>query len=199
MTPLARVILVSFLVLLAAVATVLAASPTAELVTEGRRALDADKVDDALSFFERAVAADAKDPAALAWLGSAQVRKAGKVPQMEAAAWVKKGFNTLDQAVEVFPNAFVGYMVRGITGRNVPEMFNKTNQAVSDLKTVVTMREKNAQAVPDSVMPVVFLNLGLAYKKAGKTPEARAAWEQGKKAFPSAPETKAIENELRRL
>jgi len=199
MTTTARIVLVSFLTLLAAVATVLAASPAAELVTEGRRALDADRVDDAIAIFERAVAADAKEPSALAWLGSAQVRKATKIQGMDAAGWVKRGFNTLDEAVELFPNAFVVYLVRGLTARNVPDMFNKTPVAVSDLKTVVTMREKNAQAVPDSVMPVVFLNLGLAYKKAGKTADARAAWEQARKAYPAAPETRAIENELRRL
>jgi hypothetical protein len=199
MTPMARAALVSFLVLLAAVATVLAASPAAELVTEGRRALDADRIDDAITLFERAVAADAREPAALAWLGSAQVRKAGKVPQMDAPAWVKKGFNTLDEAVEQFPNAFVVYMVRGITARTVPDMFNKTVVAVGDLRAVLAMREKNAQAVPDSAMPAVFLNLGLAYKKAGKTAEARAVWEQGRTAYPGAAETKAIENELRKL
>ena len=78
-------------------------------------------------------------------------------------------------------------------------MFNKSNVAVGDLRTVVTMREKNPPSVPESVMPTVFLNLGHAYKKSGKTAEARATWELARKTFPTAPETKAIENELRRL
>jgi tetratricopeptide (TPR) repeat protein len=194
-----RVFLVSLLILLAAASSVFAASPAAELVAEARRALDTDRVDDALALLERAVAADANDPTALAWLGSAQVRKAGKVPPMDGAGWVKKGFNAMDEAVERFPNAFVVYMVRGITAGNAPEMFHKGEVAVGDLRAVVAMRAKNPQSVPESVMPVIYLNLGRAEKKMGKTAEARATWEQGRKAFPAAPEAKAIENELRKL
>src|SRR5438105_1802101 len=107
-----------------------AASPADALVADGRRALDADRVDDALALLQRAVAADATDPAALAWLGSAQVRKARTVALFEAPGWVKKGFNTLDEAVERFPDAFVVYLVRGITAINVPDMFRKSDVAV---------------------------------------------------------------------
>ena len=52
-----------------------AASQGSDLVTQGRQALDAGRVDEAIGLFERAVAADAKNPSALAWLGSARVRK----------------------------------------------------------------------------------------------------------------------------
>jgi hypothetical protein len=48
-------------------------------------------------------------------------------------------------------------------------------------------------------MPAVYLNLGRAYKKAGKAADARAVWEQGRRAHPAAPETQAIDAELRRL
>ena len=193
-----RILVVAVLVAVAP-STAYAASPADAIVAEGRRALDADRVDEALALLERAVAADAKDPSALAWLGSAQVRKARSAPPMDGAAWVKRGFNTLDEAVERFPDAFVGYLVRGITATNVPDMFNKREVAVKDLRAVITMREKNPPAVPDTVMPGVYLNLGHAYKKAGKTADARAVWEQGRRAHPAAPETKAIENELKRL
>ena len=62
-----------------------AASQGSDLVTQGRQALDAGRVDEAIALFERAVAADAKSPSALAWLGSARVRKAPSVPMMERA------------------------------------------------------------------------------------------------------------------
>ena len=198
MTSTPRALLAAALVV-SAFASAHAASPAAALVAEWRRALDADRIDEALALLERAAAADANDPAALAWLGSAQVRKARSVPPMDGASWVKRGFDTLDEAVERFPDAFVGYLVRGITATNVPEMFNKRDVAVKDLRAVLTMREKNAQAVPDAVMPVVYLSLGHAYKKAGKTVDARAVWEQGRRAHPEAPEMKTIENELKRL
>src|SRR5713226_6833139 len=158
---------------------------TTDLVAEGRRALDADKVDEAIAILERAVAADPNDAAALAWLGSARVRKARTASVFTAPGWVKKGFNTLDEAVERFPDAFVVYMVRG------------TTVAISDLSAVVAMKERSPAAVPDSVMPSVYLNLGLAYKKNGQTAEARATWERGTRLYPSAPEAGAIAKELR--
>ncbi|HEY2993615.1 MAG TPA: tetratricopeptide repeat protein [Methylomirabilota bacterium] len=171
----------------------------ADLVSQGRQALDADRIDDAIALLEKAVSAEPKNPAALAWLGSAQVRKAGKVPGMEAAGWVKRGFDALDEAVERFPDAFVVYVVRGSTASRVPDMFRKTEVAVKDLSTVVAMKERAPQAVPDGVMPLVYLNLGLAQKKAGRPIEARAAWEKGKRLYPATPEAAAFERELRGL
>lgn len=170
-----------------------------DLVAQARQALDADKVDDAIAVLEKAVVADPKDTAALAWLGSAQVRKARTAPLFEAPGLVKKGFNTLDEAVERFPNVFVVYLVRGISATQVPEFFGKVAVAVKDLSAVVATREKSPAAVPDSVMPSVYLHLGLAYKKNGQTAEARATWEKGKKLYPSAPETEAIDKELQNL
>jgi tetratricopeptide (TPR) repeat protein len=172
---------------------------TLDLVTQGRQALEAGRIDDALTLLEKAVSADGKNPAALAWLGSAQVRKASQVGGMEAAGWVKRGFDALDEAVERFPDAFVVYVVRGSTAGRVPPMFNKTEVAVKDLSTVVAMKDKRPDAVPDAVMPLVYLNLGLAQKKAGRAAEGRAAWEKGRRLYPAAPETAAIDRELKGL
>ena len=172
---------------------------TTDLVAQGRQALDADKVDQAIAIFEKAVTADPNDPAALAWFGSAQVRKARSAPLFDRPGWVKKGFNALDEAVERFPNAFVVYMVRGITATQVPDLFRKAPVAVKDLSAVIAMREKNPAAIPEAAMPSIYFHLGLAYKKNGQPGEARAAWEKGKMLYPSAPETPAIEKELRSL
>ena len=171
----------------------------ADLVSQGRQALDADRIDDAIAVLEKAVSADPKNPAALAWLGSAQVRKAAKVGGVEAAGWVKRGFDAMDEAVERFPEAFVVYVVRGSTAVRVPPLFNKTEVAVTDLSLVVTLKEKKPESVPDGVMPMVYLNLGLAQKKAGRPADARAAWEKGRKLYPAAPETVAIDRELKGL
>jgi tetratricopeptide (TPR) repeat protein len=171
----------------------------ADLVAQGRQALDAGRTDDAVALFEQAVAADGKNAAALAWLGSAQVRKAATVPGPEGAGWVKRGFDTLDEAVERFPDTVVVYVVRGSTAARVPELFRKTEVAVTDLSRVVALKDAQATAVPDAVMPLVYLNLGLAHKKAGRPAAARAAWEKGRRLYPSAPEAPAIERELRSL
>jgi tetratricopeptide (TPR) repeat protein len=188
----------------AAVVVVLAAVSAARaqdtgLVAAGRRALDADRVDEAIGTLEKAVAANPADPSALAWLGSAQVRKARAVSLLAAPGWVKRGFDTLDEAVERFPDAFVVYVVRGSTAARVPELFRKAEQAVQDLTRVVGLKERQAQAVPDAVMPLVYLNLGLAHKKAGRPAAARTAWEKARALYPATPEIPAIDRELRSL
>ena len=174
-------------------------SQATDLIAQARQALDAGRPDDAMAYLEKAVTADPKNPSALAWLGSAQVQKARAVPIFDRPGWVKKGFNTLDEAVERFPDASVVYVMRGITAAQVPDMFKKAPLAVTDLGTVLAMREKNSQLVPDSDMPAVYLHLGIAYKKNGQIAEARATWEKGKNAYPSAPQASAMEKELRGL
>ena len=172
---------------------------TPDLVAQGRAALDADRPDDAIALFEKALAADPKNPAALAWLGSAQVRKAPRVSLFERAGWVKRGFDTMDEAVERYPDAFIVYLVRGITATRVPDLFRKADVAVQDLTRVVAMKGKQPAAVPDAVMPLAYLNLGLAYKKTGQPAAARTAWETAKTLYPAAPEAAAIERELKSL
>jgi tetratricopeptide (TPR) repeat protein len=171
----------------------------ADLVAQARQVLDAGRVDDAIAMFEKAVAADPNDPAALAWLGSAQVRKAREASMFAAADWVIKGFMTMDQAVARFPSAFIVYLVRGITATNVPDFFKKARVAVQDLSTIVALKQKDPASVPDVVMPSVYLHLGRAYKKTEQVAEARAAWEKGKSAYPDAPEAPAIDKELKEL
>jgi len=70
---------------------------------------------------------------------------------------------------------------------------------VKDLSVVVAMKDAQPQTVPDGVMPAVYLNLGLAYKKTGRPAAARAAWEKAKTLYPAAPEAAAIDKELRSL
>jgi hypothetical protein len=118
---------------------------------------------------------------------------------MDRPGWVQKGFNTLDEAVERFPDAFVVYVVRGTTAVAVPAMFNKATVAIDDLRRVLAVKERRADAVPDVVMPGVYLNLGLAYKKNRQPDEARATWEKARNAYPSAPETREIQKELEQL
>jgi tetratricopeptide (TPR) repeat protein len=182
----------------------LAAGPLAHaqfssLVTQGRQALEAGKIDDALASFQSAVAADPQDAAALAFLGTAQVSKARAVDISEAPDWVKKGFDTLDGAVERFPDNFVVYVNRGAAGARVPAMFRKGDVAVKDLDRVVAMKAQRPEAVPDAVMPSVYLSLGLAYKTLGRASDARAAWEKAKTLSPSAREGQMIDQELQGL
>src|SRR6185436_19411099 len=122
----------------------------------------------------KAAQAGPSDPFTLAWLGVALVRKGGTVEPAEAPAWVKKGFNTMDEAVELFPDIYVGYLSRGTAAIKIPDLFKKAPAAVEDLKKVVAMKQKDPRSVPDSDMPAVYLNLGIGYKKTGQLDQARA-------------------------
>ncbi len=169
---------------------------TPDLVAQGRQALAAEKFDEALTTLEQAVAADAKNPAALAWFGNAQVRMTATVPLFDRPNWVKQGMDTLDQAVERFPNDWVVYLVRGSTAARLPSMFAKGPQAVKDLNRVIAMHEKNPSSVSDGAMVTAYLNLGFAHKQNGDMSDARAAWEKGKKLYPQAPEAAAMDKEI---
>ena len=105
----------------------------------------------------------------------------------------------MDEAVERFPNVYIVYVVRGIMATRVPEMFKKAPVAVKDLGSVIAMKEKTPAAVPDALMPTVYLHLGVAYKKTGQPADARAAWEKGKKLYPATPEAQTIDKELQNL
>ena len=141
-----------------------AASQDSDLVAQGRQALDAGRVDEAIALFERAVAADAKSPAR--WPGSAAPGCARRrsVPMMERAGWVSRGFDTLDEAVERFPEAWIVYLVRGLTAVNLPADVQQDQGRGRRPRPVVAMKDRAPQVVPDAVMGAVFLNLGLAEK-----------------------------------
>lgn len=170
-----------------------------DLVMQGRQALDAGRVDDALASFQGAVAADPQDGAALAFLGAAQVSKARSVDISEAMDWVRKGFETLDRAVERFPGVYVVHMNRGAVGARVPPMFSKGELAVGDLERVIAMKADRPDSVPDTAMPAVYLSLGLAQKSLGRTGPARAALEKAKALSPSTREEQVIDQELKGL
>ncbi len=197
MQPTARTL---WILTLAAVSLAVSAHPllagSADLVARGRQALDAGRAEEALGLFEQAVIAGPDDPAALAWLGSAQAGRARAAPLLERPGWVRKGFRSLDRAVERFPEASIVYVVRGLTAAQVPDFFGKAAVAERDLARVVSLREANPAGVPDEVMPRVYLHLGLVLKRMGRADEARAVWEQALRAYPAAPEARAIAAEL---
>jgi tetratricopeptide (TPR) repeat protein len=172
---------------------------TNPLTIKGWETLNAGKVDEGLAMLQKAAQSGPSDPFTLAWLGVALVRKGGIVEPAEAPAWVKKGFNSMDEAVESFPNIYVGYLSRGTAAIKVPDIFKKAPAGIEDLQHIVAMKEKDPKSVPDSDMPNVYLNLGIGYKKTGHADQARATWEKAKKLYPSDPAMANIDKELRTL
>ena len=64
------------------------------------------------------------------------------------------------------------YLVRGLTAAAVPEFFDKTPVALHDLETVVAMKARDPNAVPDSVMPNVQSVVARLRAKSSPAPAA---------------------------
>jgi len=171
-----------------------------KLVVLARLYADTGRIPEGLKLLERAVAIAPHDPAARVWLGSVQTQMARTTEDLgERLQWAKKGMKTMDEAVEDFPTMAVVYIVRGINGVRLPEQFRRYVLAIQDFNRVLALKAQDPSAVSDEPMPLVYLHLGLAYKKNNQQAEARATWERGRQLYPQAKEAALIEQELRDL
>lgn len=165
------------------------------LVALGRLYVEeAGMISDGLKLLEQAVAIAPHDPSARVVLGSIQVQMARTTTDPgEQLRWAQKGMRTMDEAVEAFPTVAFVYMVRGFTGVGMPDLFRRYVLAIQDLHKVLELKTQDPAAVADERMPLVYLNLGLAYKKNNQTAEARTIWEKGRQRYPQAKEAVPIE------
>ena len=171
-----------------------------KLVTLGRLYAETGRSPDGLKLLERAVAIAPHDPAARVWFGSVQTQMARTTEDLgERLQWAKKGMKTMDEAVEDFPTTAVVYIVRGINGVRMPDQFRRYVLAIQDFNKVLELKAQNPSAVPDEPLPLVYLNLGLAYKKNAQKAEARATWERGRQLYPQAKEAALIDKGLHDL
>jgi len=171
-----------------------------KLVVLARLYADAGRIPDGLKLLERAVAIAPHDPAARVWLGSVQTQMARTTEDLgERLQWAKKGMKTMDEAVEDFPTTAVVYIVRGINGVRMPDQFRRYVLAIQDFNKVLELKVQDPAMVSDEPMPLVYLHLGLAYKKNNQKAEARATWERGRQLYPQAKEAALIDKELHDL
>jgi tetratricopeptide (TPR) repeat protein len=171
-----------------------------KLVALGRLYTEIGRIPDGLKLLERAIVIAPNDPAARAWLGSVQVQMTRTTEDLgERLQWAKKGMKTLDEAAEDFPNQPVVYIVRGITSVRMPDQFRRYVLSIQDFNRVLELQAREPATVSDEAMPLIYLNLGLAYKKNNQKAEARATWEKGRQLYPQAREAALIEKELNDL
>jgi len=90
-------------------------------------------------------------------------------------------------------------IVRGINGVRMPDQFRRYVLAIQDFNKVLELKAQDPAMVSDEPMPMVYLHLGLAYKKNNQKAEARATWERGRQLYPQAKEAALIEKELHDL
>ena len=170
------------------------------LVELGRLYAEVGRIRDGLTLLERAVGIAPQHPGARAWLGSLQVRMARTTQgTSEQLQWFKKGTRSMDEAVEEFPDVAVVYLIRGISGVLIPDRFQRYLISIQDFNKVLELKAQDPTALPDAQMPLVYLNLGLAYKKNNQKAEARATWEQGRQRYPQSKETAQMGQELNTL
>ena len=185
-----------------ALETALQAQPddVPKLVALGRLYAEAGRVPDGLKLMEKAVAITPHDPAARVWLGSVQTQMSRTTEDLgERQQWAKRGMKTMDEAVEDFPTTAVVYIVRGINGVRMPDQFRRYVLAIQDFNKVIELKAHDPAMVSDEPMPLVYLNLGLAYKKNNQKAEAKATWERGRQLYPQAKEAALIDKELHDL
>jgi tetratricopeptide (TPR) repeat protein len=185
-----------------ALETALQAQPNdvPQIVALGRLYAETGRITDGLKLLEKAVAIAPHDPAARVWLGSVQTQMARTTEDLgERQQWAKKGMKTMDEAVEDFPTTAVVYIVRGINGVRLPDQFRRYLLAIQDFNKVLELKAQDPVMVSDEPMPLVYLNLGLAYKKNNQKAEARATWERGRQLYPQAKEAALIDKELHDL
>jgi tetratricopeptide (TPR) repeat protein len=171
-----------------------------KLVALGRLYAETDRIPESLKLLERVVSIAPNDPVARIWFGSVQTQMARTTEDLgERQQWAKRGMKTMDEAVEAFPTMAVVYIVRGINGVRLPDQFRRYVLAIQDFNKVLELKAQDPTAVSDEPMPLVYLHLGLAYKKNNQKAEARATWERGRQLYPQAKEAALIEKELRNL
>ena len=171
-----------------------------KLVALGRLYAETGRIPDGLKLLEKAVAIAPHDPAARVWLGSVQTQMSRTTEDLgERQQWAKRGMKTMDEAVEDFPTTAVVYIVRGINGVRMPDQFHRYVLAIQDFNKVLELKAQDPAMVSDEPMPMVYLHLGLAYKKNNQKAEARATWERGRQLYPQAKEAALIDKELHDL
>ena len=90
---------------IALLAVLLGAEPTASaLIEQGRAALEANRIDDAVRLPESAVAQDGQNPAAHYWLGNAYGREALQTRLLRRMTYARKTRMEFERAVELAQN-----------------------------------------------------------------------------------------------
>jgi tetratricopeptide (TPR) repeat protein len=95
-----------------------------------------------------------------------------------AMASVNEAFSELDRATTLDPDHFDAHLYYGVYALNVPAFFGKLEPGLLHLETARALVQRNPQSHPAAQQAVLNRFLGQAYQAAGRTEEARNAWEK---------------------
>ncbi len=95
-----------------------------------------------------------------------------------AMANVIEAFAELDRATKLDPGHFDAHLYYGAFAVSVPPLFGKQEAGLLHLETAKSLAERNPGSHPPAQTAVLHRFLGQAYLAAGRSEEARAAWEK---------------------
>ena len=148
--------------------------------------------DRAIKFFRDVVAAQPGNWRAHLELACAYIDKIpackGVTALMSQGSLASKALEQADLVVSLQTNLWVSYYARGLNHLNWPRAFRHSEAAIADLTRCLEIQEKQGGPAGRPYYLRVHVALGDACTKAGKYPEARAAWQRGLRAFPDADE-----------
>jgi tetratricopeptide (TPR) repeat protein len=91
---------------------------------------------------------------------------------------VNEAFAELDRATALNPGHFDAHLYFGIYAMNVPAFFGKLEPGIRHLETARRLAEGDPKAHPAAQRAVLYRFLGQGYRAAGRTDDAREAWEK---------------------
>ena len=145
--------------------------------------------DRAIAFLERRAEATG-DPD---WRVELSLAFVDKIPTCGGVAAIvckgslaKKGLDQADLALVAEPDSWLGFYARGMNHLHWPRALRHSDDAAEDLERCVEL--KRARGEPRPYEQRVYVALGQAYAKAGRSDEARSAWRRGLEHFPDSEE-----------
>jgi tetratricopeptide (TPR) repeat protein len=140
---------------------------------------DKDSVKRAEKVLKKLLKLDPQNSEAHGWYGSVLTLKgrSARLPIMRMKH-VSAGIKEMDNAVELSPDNVTVRMIRANNNLGLPDVFNRVDVVISDLKYLISMKEKDINAFDDELLAEIYLNLGRAFDMRGDLNEARENWRK---------------------
>jgi tetratricopeptide (TPR) repeat protein len=127
--------------------------------------------EDAIQLLKKAKKRFQNDPMVDIWLANAESIMAGKATDVkEKVKWSQYAINDLDATVNKYPDNWMVRYIRARNSMNWPDMFHRKEVAIQDYEYLLSLSKKENSTVPDSLLPEIYYELGMAYKATGLNP-----------------------------
>ncbi len=162
------------------IGNVQAQDAVAPSLDQAKGLIDVGKLQEASDMLRQLVQKNPQNPEILAWTGLAVGMLAGQAQQdyMAAGKLAMESFGYLDKAVGIDPNLVQARLYRGVMGVNMPPFFNRLDQAMNDLLTVIRIQKTEPVKVKPQDHILAWQSLLTGYEKKGEKDKSLAAVEK---------------------